>query len=154
METFNGEFQGCKELYQLSRSVSRESLLAPAALIVYSQLFPEILLPSTYYWGCFLLYCPETDSLWFFYLFPWACMLSRFSHIWLFATLWIVAHQASLSMGFSRQEYWRELPCPPPGDPPNLGIEPRPPRYPALAGWFFTISTTWVLNLSPNHIGT
>ena len=47
------------------------------------------------------------------------------SHVRLFATLWTVAHQAPLSMGFSRQEYWSELPCPPPGDLPNPGIESR-----------------------------
>ena len=40
------------------------------------------------------------------------------------ATPWTVAHQAPLSMGFSRQEYWRGLPCPPAGDLPNPGIEP------------------------------
>ena len=51
------------------------------------------------------------------------CMLSRFSHIQLFATLWTVAHQAPLSMGFSRQEYWSGLPCPPPGDLLNPGIK-------------------------------
>ena len=44
------------------------------------------------------------------------CILSHFSPIWLFATLWTVAHQALLSTGFSRQEYWSEFPCPPPGD--------------------------------------
>ena len=54
-------------------------------------------------------------------------MLSRFSHVQLFATLWTVAHQAPLSMGFSRQEYWSGLPFPPPGDPPDPGIEPTPP---------------------------
>ena len=43
-------------------------------------------------------------------------MLSIFSHVRLIATLWTVAHQAPLSMGFSRQEHWNELPCPPPGD--------------------------------------
>ena len=53
-----------------------------------------------------------------------ACMLSCFSRIWLFATLWTVACQAPLSMGFSRQEYWSVLPCPPPGDLPDPGIEP------------------------------
>ena len=42
----------------------------------------------------------------------------------LFVTPWSVAHQAPLSMGFSRQEYWSGLPCPPPGGLPNLGIEP------------------------------
>ena len=49
------------------------------------------------------------------------CMLGRFSRVQLFVTLWAVAHQASLSMGFSRQEYWSGLPCPSPGDLPNLG---------------------------------
>ena len=54
-------------------------------------------------------------------------MLSRFSSIRLFATLWTVACQASLSMGFSRQEYWSGLPCPPPGNLPDPGIEPSTP---------------------------
>ena len=44
------------------------------------------------------------------------CVLSRFSHVWLCATLWTIVHQAPPSMGFSRQEYWRGLPCPPPGN--------------------------------------
>ena len=51
-------------------------------------------------------------------------MLGHFSHVKLFATPWTVARQAPLSMGFSRQEYWNRLPCPPPGDLPNPGIEP------------------------------
>ena len=46
------------------------------------------------------------------------------SHVWLFTTPWTVAHQAPLSMGFSRQEYWSRLPFPPLGDLPNPGIEP------------------------------
>ena len=46
------------------------------------------------------------------------------SHVQLFATPWTVAHQAPLSMGFSRQEYWSGLPFPSPGDLPNPGIEP------------------------------
>ena len=66
-------------------------------------------------------------------------MLSRFSCVRLFETLWIVAHQAPLSLGFSRQEHWSGLPFPPPGDLPNAGIEPVPP---ALAGGFITTSTT------------
>ena len=52
------------------------------------------------------------------------CKLSCFGRVQLFATQWNVAHQAPLSMGFSRQGYWNRLPCPPPGDLPNLGIEP------------------------------
>ena len=58
-------------------------------------------------------------------------------------TLWTVARQAPLSMEFSRQEYWSGLPCPPPGDLPNLGIKPTSLTSPALAGGFFTASTTW-----------
>ena len=45
-----------------------------------------------------------------------ACMLSHFSRVWLFATLWMVASQAPLSMEFSWQEYWSGLPCPPSGE--------------------------------------
>ena len=50
-------------------------------------------------------------------------MLSHFSCVRLFAALWTVTHQAPLSMGFSRQEYWSGLPCPPLGDLPDQGIE-------------------------------
>ena len=46
-------------------------------------------------------------------------------------------------MRFSRQEYWNRLPCPPPGDLPNLGIDPMSLMSPALAGGFFTTSATW-----------
>ena len=53
-----------------------------------------------------------------------------------------VACQAPLSMGFSRQEYWRELPWPSPGDFSNPGIKPMSLMSPALANGFFTISTT------------
>ena len=49
--------------------------------------------------------------------------------------LWTVAHQAPLSMGFPKQEYWSGLPFPSPGDPPDPGIEPLSP---ASAGGFFT----------------
>ena len=55
------------------------------------------------------------------------CMLRRFSRVRLFATLWTVAHQAPLSMGFSRQGYWSGLPFPSPGDLSDSGIEPRSP---------------------------
>ena len=54
-----------------------------------------------------------------------------------------MAHQAPLSMGFSRQEYWSGLPFPPPWDHPNPGIEPASLMSPALAGRFFTTSITW-----------
>ena len=66
------------------------------------------------------------------------CVLSHFSHTRLFVTLWTVAHQAPLSMGFSRQEDWGGLPCPPPGDLPDPRIELEFAAAPALAGRFFT----------------
>ena len=72
------------------------------------------------------------------------CMLSCFSHVQLSVTPWIVACQAPLSMKFSRQEYWSGLPCPPPGDLPEPGIELSSLTSPALAGGFFTASATQV----------
>ena len=64
--------------------------------------------------------------------------LSHFSQVLLFATLWTVACQAPLSIGFFRQEYWSGLPCHPPGDLPIPGIKPTSLMSPALAGGFFT----------------
>ena len=63
------------------------------------------------------------------------CMLS---HVLLSVIPWTLAHQAPLSVGFSRLEYWSGLPRPPPGDLPNPGIELMSPVSPALAGGFFT----------------
>ena len=58
------------------------------------------------------------------------CVLSCLSHMQLFVTPWTVAHQAPLSMGFSRQEYWSRFPFP--GDLPNPGIGPMSTAAPAL----------------------
>ena len=80
------------------------------------------------------------------------------SHVWLFATPWTIAHQAPLSMGFPRQEYWSGLPLPSPGDLPHPGMEPEPP---ALAGghrskhfitgfgqfWLYFLSSLFTLSL-------
>ena len=72
------------------------------------------------------------------------CMLSCFNHVWLFVTLWAVARQVPLSVGFSRQDYWSGLPFPPPGDLPNPGTECTSLTYPSLAGRvFLTNSATW-----------
>ena len=78
-----------------------------------------------------------------------ACMLSRFSCVRPFATLWTVARQAPLSVGFSRQEYWSGLPCPPPGDLPNPEIKPTSPTPPALASGCLTTSATWESLVTP-----
>ena len=72
-----------------------------------------------------------------------ACMPSHFSRVQLFVILWTVARKASLSMGFSRQEYWSGLSCPPPRDLLHPGIEPSSLMPPVLAGGFFTPSATW-----------
>ena len=72
-----------------------------------------------------------------------ACRLRNFSCVLICVTLWTVACQAPLSMGFSRQEYWSGLLCPPPGDLPDPGIKPSSRVSPALAGEFFTTSATW-----------
>ena len=58
------------------------------------------------------------------YIIVGACVLSCHSHVQLLATQWTIALQAPLTMGFSKQEYWNGLPCPPPGDLPDPGIEP------------------------------
>ena len=67
-------------------------------------------------------------------LLEYACVLSC---IRFFATPWTVAHQAPLSIGFPRQEYWSGLPFSPPGDLPYPGTEPVSLKSPALAGRFF-----------------
>ena len=73
--------------------------LSSNTLIPFSFSFP---------WSSLLLnLCVE-----FFSLLIVLCLLSHLSHVWLFVTLWTVAHQAALSIGFSRQEYWSGLPCP------------------------------------------
>ena len=70
------------------------------------------------------------------------CVLSRLSRVRLFETPWAIAHQAPPSMGFSRQEYWSGLSCPPPWDLPQPETEPASLMSPTLAGRFFTTSAT------------
>ena len=69
------------------------------------------------------------------------------SHVQLFVTLWTVACQAPLSVGFSRQEYWNGLPFPPPGDIPDPGTKPKSP---ALAGGFFTTELPGIIVIAIN----
>jgi len=64
-----------------------------------------------------------------------AVVFQLLSCVWIFATPWTEAHQAPLSLGFPRQEYWSGLPFPSPGDLPDPGVESRSP---SLAGRFFT----------------
>ena len=71
-----------------------------------------------------LSYLSNEEKQLVYYCIIFACMLSYFSRVQLFATLWTAALQAPLSMGFSRQAYWSGLPFPSPGDLPDPGIEP------------------------------
>ena len=73
--------------------------------------------------------------------------MKSLNHVQLLGTPWTIAHQALLSMEFSRQEYWSGLPFPSPGDLPETGIEHQSLMSPALAGRFFTTSTTWEAQL-------
>ena len=66
--------------------------------------------------------------------------LGRFSHVQLFATPWTASHQAPLSVGFSKQEYWSGLPCPSPGGSSWLRDGTQ---VSCIAGRFFTIWATW-----------
>ena len=83
-------------------------------------------------------------------------VLSHFSCVQLFTILWTGACQAPLSMGFSKQEYWSGLPCPPPEDLPSPGNKPALLMSPVSAGGFFTTGTTWeahirVINLTKRY---
>ena len=95
------------------------------------------------------LMSPALAGGWFFttsaiWEAPWVscAVLSRFSHVPLFVSVWTVDCQAPLFLGFFRQEYWSGLLCPLPGDLPNPGIKPSSSMPLALVGEFFTTSTT------------
>ena len=95
---------------------------------------------NVYYLNCYPECLPHL------YFSKCVCVLSHFRHV--FENLWIVTCQVPQSMGFSRQEFGSGLPCPPPGDLPYPGIEPVSLMSLALAGGFFTTSTTQEAHLS------
>ena len=81
-------------------------------------------------------------------------------HIWFFVTPWTVACKAPLSIGFSRQEFWSGLPCPPPRDLPNPGIEPgspadslpaEPPGKPYITVYICTHTHTYTHTHTHTH---
>ena len=84
---------------------------------------------------------------------PWAaaccCLVTRLQG--LFEVPRTVAHQAPLSMEFSRQEYWSELPFPPPGHLPDAGVKPVSLASPALAGGFFATAPSRMRATSLSH---
>ena len=70
-------------------------------------------------------FCHLWQHGWTLRVWKWKWKCQSLSRVQLFVTPWTVARQAPLSVGFSRQEHWSGLPCPPPRDLPNPGIEPR-----------------------------
>ena len=95
--------------------------------ITFSQ-WPSLITPFKIIHPSYLFFLSTTNK----------SLPSCFSCVQLFAVLWATAHQAPLSMGFSRQRYW----SPPPGDLSDPGIKPAFLSS-ALAGGFFTINATW-----------
>ena len=90
----------------------------------------------------------KEDVFMFVSVYLYICLLSPFSRVWFFVTLWTMAHQIPLFTGFSRPEYWSGLPCPPPGALPNPGNFPT--QGSSLCLFYFhhwladsTTSTTW-----------
>ena len=80
----------------------------------------------------------EGISISFSSAWKWKVKVKSLSRVRLLFPPWTAAYQAPLSMGFSRQEHWSELPFPSPEDLPKPGIEPKSSASPALAGRFFT----------------
>ena len=120
-------------------------------LSLYYHLFQNGIELETYRLQCTLFRLTSfTYRQVFVFVFLWfdnLCMCAQsLSIVQLCATLWTVACQVPLSMEFFRQENWSGLPCPPPGDLPDPGIELGSLTSPSLVGRFFTASTTWAIN--------
>ena len=78
------------------------------------------------------------------------CMCAQLlSHVQLFETLWTIARQVPLYMGFTKQEYWSGLPFPLPGDISDPGIEPTPPASSCIGKWILYHQATWE---TPDHL--
>ena len=123
----------------------KDGILSPGRQIcsLHPCMCPCITLKNIYYCSIVALQCCVSlfcTAKWISY--EYACVLSFFSHFQLSESLWTIACQASLSMRFSRQEYWSGLPCPSLADLPNTEIEPESLMSPAMVGGFFTTGAT------------
>ena len=118
--------------------VTLPSTLFLLQLLMMSSKNVWVTVPPLFLWGLnvWLIFW-FIPSKWHICTHTHTFMLSCFHHVWLCVILWAVACQVPLSMRFSRQEYIIGLPCLPPRDLPDPGIEPT------LAGVFFTTSATW-----------
>ena len=124
------------------------SWISPLNVIFSSSPFQWVAPPSTQWSKPELFLLPLLQSSFLTYhqvpvIYLLVCMCAKLlQSCLLFVTIWAIAHQAPLSMGFSRQEYWSGLPCSPPGDLPDPGIEPGSLMSPVLAGGFFFLTTS------------
>ena len=113
---------GCHFLLQCMK-VKSESEVAQSCLTLSDPM--DCSLPGSSIHGIFQARVLEWGAIAFSTVINCLCVCSVLSVMSDSETLWTVACQAALSMGFSRQDYWSGLPCPPPGDLPNPGINPR-----------------------------
>ena len=102
----------------------------------WSSKLPLDSLPQEIYY-CIYVYVCVCVYQWWGCTYKLICTCSVTSIVSNSATPWTVACQDSLSMGYSWQEYWSGLPCPPPGDRPKLGIKPASPVFPALQAYLY-----------------
>ena len=129
---------------EILSSRQNNKYLLPKVFGVNTAIIPNVffLLKSTYQYVCVCAYVCVCMCI-CAWMYVRMCIHSCFSCVQLSVTLWTVAHQAPPSMGFSRQEYQSGLPCPPPGDLPDQGIEPTIYVTSWTAGRFFIHWATW-----------
>ena len=107
-------------------------------VILHCVYVPQLSYPFICWWTSGLFPCPgyykylkienkKLNNIHINRLYVHVCVLSHFNHVWLFATLWTIAHQAPQSMAFFRQEYWSGFSWSPSGYLPDPGIEPMSP---------------------------
>ena len=144
LSSFNFDCRDCCFITNWNMSVHQVHVLNILSLWINEK---KLNLGKLFHW---LVECWSGQvKVWVSWMF--VCMLSHLSHVRPFVTLWAGAHQAPVSIGFSKEENWSRLPCPLPGDLPDSGIKPTSLMSPALAGGFFTTSTPWdTLNLMFN----
>ena len=141
---------------QIPCTVAQSVVQSPSSLEIGDLYIPQtiswadVAFEAVFFSLHFILSFPPFPSLWLLSV----CELSCFSHVQFFATLWTLACQASLSMVFSRQEYWNGLPCPSPGDLSDPGIEPESPalQVDSLPLWHLgspSMLTVYILLLFP-----
>ena len=134
-------FKFCFSYVSIPFPIPLSKLALPYCLAQLELNFMQLELDCIYFSTIFFFYSMLSfkDLNMFLHMY----VLSHFSHIQIFETLWTVAQQALLSMEFSKKAYWSGFPWPSPRDVPNTGIEPASPVSLTFAGEFFTTIATW-----------